>query len=145
MNGVVHPIRRTGPSLVLTLLLVEALAACLAVDCYSDAEGPARAPECRRPGAAMRIPPAVTAVPNPFLRVTTFRYVLRSRSRVLLAVHDLQGRLVVTLVDSLEEAGDKAVDWDGRDTDGHRKPAGSYFVRLDIDGVKSVGMVALLR
>ena len=39
------------------------------------------------------------------------------------------GRLVTTLVDGRQEAGNHQVSWDGRDQNGTSVPSGTYFAR----------------
>lgn len=70
-------------------------------------------------------------VPNPFNPATLIRYeVPPGGGRVSLAIYDVEGRLVQTLVDGFESAGIKSVSWDGRNTAGRRVASGLYFYRL---------------
>ncbi|MGB3478965.1 MAG: T9SS type A sorting domain-containing protein, partial [bacterium] len=69
--------------------------------------------------------------PNPFNPNTTIAYSLPRASRVRLSVYNIEGRLVTTLVDETQSAGDHSVDWNGTDA-GHAPVAsGVYFYRLD--------------
>ncbi len=47
-----------------------------------------------------------------------------------LSVHDVQGRMVRTLLDRVEEGGRHTIAWDGLDEAGRTTPAGFYIVRL---------------
>jgi flagellar hook assembly protein FlgD len=49
---------------------------------------------------------------------------------VTLAVYDLRGRLVCTLVEAFQRMGEHGVIWDGRDDAGRSLASGSYLVRL---------------
>jgi flagellar hook assembly protein FlgD len=49
---------------------------------------------------------------------------------VTLAVYDVLGRKVRTLVDQVREPASYVVDWDGRADDGARASAGIYFYKL---------------
>jgi len=73
--------------------------------------------------------------PNPFNPSTTLRYELARPGHATLTVHDLQGRLVRTLVDGGVPAGFHTATWDGTDSRGHLGASGVYFSRLAVDGV----------
>src|SRR5262249_17433230 len=82
-------------------------------------------------------PPAVTThpvlrqnYPNPFNPETTIRYALPKADRVRLRVFDIAGRLVASLEDGPENAGEHAVAWDGRTRAGARAGSGVYFYCL---------------
>ena len=47
-----------------------------------------------------------------------------------LAVYDLRGRRVFVLRSGNRTEGSHFVEWDARDTDGRRLPAGVYFLQL---------------
>jgi hypothetical protein len=63
--------------------------------------------------------------PNPFNPTTTIRYQLTSLAHVTLSVFDLLGREVATLVDDMEEPGEKRATFDGS-----ALASGVYFYRL---------------
>lgn len=79
--------------------------------------------------AALRLEPNV---PNPFNPETTIRYHLDAPGRVTLAIYDVGGRRVRTLVDAVEQpvAGGHAVRWNGTDDAGTPVSSGVYFVRV---------------
>lgn len=68
--------------------------------------------------------------PNPFNPQTTIAFSLAQSERVSLAIHDLQGRLVRTLVDEVRPAGQQQIVWDGTDDTGRRVASGTYMYRL---------------
>jgi hypothetical protein len=68
--------------------------------------------------------------PNPFVAATEIRYGLPRPLHVDLAIFDVRGREIVTLVDRFQAAGYKAVRWDATDEKGLSVPAGVYFYRL---------------
>ena len=72
--------------------------------------------------------------PNPFRTATTITYRLPRRARVTLAVYDVRGRRVRTLVSRHQPAGRHTTTWDGRDADGAPLAAGVYLYQLHIDG-----------
>ena len=53
---------------------------------------------------------------------------------VSVEIFDASGRLVRTLADGAREAGSHSIEWDGRDADGARVPAGVYYVRAAAEG-----------
>jgi hypothetical protein len=72
------------------------------------------------------------AYPNPFTRTTAIRYDLQARGPVHLAIFDVRGGLVRTLMAGEEvAAGRHEVAWDGLDSTGRPAAAGVYFYRLD--------------
>jgi hypothetical protein len=67
--------------------------------------------------------------PNPFNPTTTIRFSLPSRQHVIIAIYDLLGRRVATLIDETVQTGTHSVEW---------KPSfessGIYFCRLQTSG-----------
>lgn len=76
-----------------------------------------------------RAPLTVTAHPNPFNPVVVIEYDLPAADRLSIAVYDVMGRRVRTLVDAQRPAGPGSVTWDGRDDAGRPLASGSYFCR----------------
>ena len=69
--------------------------------------------------------------PNPFHTQTTIGFDLPEAVDVTLAVYDVMGRKVATLVDQFMAAGTHDVIWQGRDRSGEVLASGVYFVRLE--------------
>ncbi len=69
-------------------------------------------------------------VPNPFNPVTTLHYALPRPAVVDLAVFDVAGRRVRTLVRGPVPAGEHQTAWDGRDESGRMAASGVYVARL---------------
>jgi hypothetical protein len=69
--------------------------------------------------------------PNPFSTATDIRFGLPVASSVRLAIHDLSGREVRTLVSGHEPAGYRTVHWDGRNDAGEDVAGGVYFCVLE--------------
>ncbi len=74
------------------------------------------------------------AWPNPAHGSARIAYSLPGAGHVRLAVYDLTGARVRTLVDADRAAGVASATWDGRDTAGNSVRAGAYFVRLEFAG-----------
>ncbi len=70
------------------------------------------------------------ARPNPFNPGTSIGYSLDRDSVVELAVYDVSGRLVRTLVSEQVPAGEHVIAWDGRDDRGNTVASGVYLYKL---------------
>lgn len=81
--------------------------------------------------------------PNPFRTSTTIRYQMEQREQVEIAVYDVLGRRVCTLVNREVRAGKNLqVRWSGIDTGGGSVASGIYFVQLETEsGRKDVTKV----
>jgi hypothetical protein len=86
---------------------------------------------------ALRIDPAA---PNPFQGSTVLRYWTASEGRVELEIFNVQGRLIRTLVQGHQVAGNHVTTWSGADDAGRPVPSGVYFSR-----VRSRGSQATMR
>ncbi|MGH2570472.1 MAG: DUF7467 domain-containing protein, partial [bacterium] len=83
--------------------------------------------------------------PNPLDRETTISFTLARTEQVRLAVYDLRGALVRTIVDEGRSAGRYQVRWDGRNNSSGRVASGVYFVRFVAGSENVVRKVVLLR
>jgi len=72
----------------------------------------------------------VAAYPNPFNPQTRVAFENPRAGRVDLAIFDLQGRHVRTLLGTDLPAGENSVVWDGRTDAGRQAGSGVYFARL---------------
>jgi hypothetical protein len=80
--------------------------------------------------------------PNPFTTSTAIKYGIADRCRVILAVYDVGGRKVATLIDQDMEPDYYTAYWDGTGEDGNRVCPGIYFCTLEAAGrTKKVKMV----
>jgi hypothetical protein len=68
--------------------------------------------------------------PNPFTPSTTIAFTLKRPGHVTLAVYNIQGRRIRTLVDEDRYEGEHRVSWDGTDELGVDVAAGVYMYRL---------------
>ncbi len=83
--------------------------------------------------------------PNPFNPMTQIRFSLPSDQRVELAVYDLRGQKVATLVRDALRAGRHEVTWLGRDDSGRQVSSGTYVYRLTADGRTLTNKMLLLK
>jgi hypothetical protein len=74
-----------------------------------------------------------SASPNPFTGVATITFGLAGETSVRLAVYDVTGELIRTLVDARLAAGEHNAVWDGKDEMGMRVAPGVYFSALEGD------------
>jgi hypothetical protein len=72
--------------------------------------------------------------PNPFVGETTINYGIADRCRVIVAIYDVNGRKVKTLVDQEMEPDYHTAYWDGMDDNGNRVCPGIYFCALKAAG-----------
>ena len=68
--------------------------------------------------------------PNPFNPETIIRYALPEDCQVELIIYNILGQQVKALVDAYQNAGYKAVQWDGRDDGGNETASGLYFYKI---------------
>ena len=69
--------------------------------------------------------------PNPFNPSTKIDYDVPSRSHVQLAVYDILGQLVRTLINADHSNGHYSVAWDGTNETGRQVATGMYIYRLE--------------
>lgn len=74
------------------------------------------------------------AAPNPMAGGTRVRFELAERGPVRLAVYDLRGRRIRSLLAGVAEAGEHSVSWDGRSDSGRRVGSGIYWVLMETAG-----------
>jgi hypothetical protein len=83
--------------------------------------------------------------PSPFGSSTALRYGLPKAGTVKLSILDINGRMVRTLVNNMQEPGNQTAIWNGQDDHGRRVDAGVYFYRLEGLGVVLSQKVVYLR
>ena len=83
--------------------------------------------------------------PNPFNPLTTVRFTLHEAGPVELAVFDVAGRRVATLVERPLDAGAHAETWNGTDDAGRRVASGVYLLRLAAGGRTAARKAVLLK
>lgn len=82
--------------------------------------------------------------PNPFNPATTIGFTLAAESPVTLAVFDVVGRRVRTLLSGVRQAGTHQVAWDGTDDGGRQVASGVYLYRLAAGGMAPLTRTMLL-
>jgi hypothetical protein len=83
--------------------------------------------------------------PNPFNPSTTLRYALPEQSDVKIAVYDMIGRKVRTLVNGSQDVGYKSVIWDATNDYGERVSAGIYLYQIQAGEYMQTKKMVLLK
>ena len=83
--------------------------------------------------------------PNPFNPSTTIRFALPASGRTRVAIFDVAGHHIKTLLDEELPAQTHQVVWTGDDDGGRGVAAGVYFYMVTNGGDRSVGRMALVK
>jgi hypothetical protein len=83
--------------------------------------------------------------PNPFNPMTVIRYSLAQRAQVSIAIFNILGQEVTTLVDEAQRAGAYETTWDGTDRSGQRVCSGIYFYRITVGDFSETRKMVLLK
>jgi hypothetical protein len=84
--------------------------------------------------------------PNPFNPTTVIKYdVPNGGGHITLKIYDVAGRLVRTLVDGRQTAGQKRAAWHGWDNRGQSVSSGVYFYRLTTPGYNGTLKMTLIQ
>jgi WD40 repeat protein len=84
--------------------------------------------------------------PNPFNPQTTIAFSLKQRARVVIAIYDVTGARVRTLLDETRAAGSYTdVRWDGTNATGLQVASGVYFYQLITDRFSQTRKMVLLK
>jgi hypothetical protein len=84
--------------------------------------------------------------PNPFNPLTSIDYTVKRRGHVELAIYNVAGKRIRTLVSGMKSSGQiHRVQWDGRDHNGRPVASGVYFYRLRTEGFTKTHKMVLLR
>jgi len=73
--------------------------------------------------------------PNPFTGQTSIGFYLEKPAFAEIAVFDIRGNQLSTLVSGKTGAGMHQVTWNGRSDGGRKLPAGIYYYRFSVDGI----------
>ena len=93
--------------------------------------------------------PAVTELslscnPNPFRETANISFSLEDKGKATLAVYNLRGQKVRTLLSGELPSGKHQLAWDGRDDRGQQAASGIYFLRLEQGGHNAVRKMVLM-
>ncbi len=88
---------------------------------------------------------SLTAAPNPFNPQTEIRFILPAETEVNLAIFDVRGREVRSLLTGSQGVGEHAIIWDGRDGAGRAQPSGVYLARLIAGSLRVTKQLTLVQ
>jgi hypothetical protein len=83
--------------------------------------------------------------PNPFNNETVIRFNLLKPAEVTLAVYNILGQKVRTIVEGRLGAGPQTLSWDGQDEKGNDLSSGIYFYRLKAGELTETKRLVLLK
>jgi hypothetical protein len=99
-------------------------------------------------GSSFALPSATLLMqnrPNPLRDNTAIGYQLSADGPVKLAVYNVAGQLVKTLVNRPQMAGRYTITWNGRDESGRQAATGVYFYRLTANGTSASRTMNLIK
>ncbi len=85
------------------------------------------------------------AFPNPFNPSTTLSFSLAKAQHTELAIYNLKGQKVKTLVSGELPSGNHSVVWNGRDDNNHSVGSGIYFVSLKAENYVETKKITLVK
>ena len=83
--------------------------------------------------------------PNPFNPVTLIEYELPDDAHMNLAIYDVLGRKIRTLVSGMQPAGYAEVRWNGTDDWGNKVGTGIYFYRIETGKFSKTHKMVLMK
>ena len=83
--------------------------------------------------------------PNPFNPKTTIQFNLKNSSSVNLAVYNVKGQKVKTLINKKIEAGVHKIEWNGTDSENRKVGSGVYFYKLKTPDLNIIKKTILLK
>ncbi len=82
--------------------------------------------------------------PNPVVLPCQVKVSVQKPGEICINIIDNSGRLIKTMIEPVHTVGDHVIYWDGLDREKRRVPAGTYFIRLNIDGMPVTEKVVLI-
>lgn len=90
-------------------------------------------------------PLALRVKPNPLNPKADISFTLTQPGRVTIAIYDLRGRLIRTVLDESRTTGSQSVAWNGFDASQRRVASGRYYVRILAPQGEEVRSVTVLK
>ncbi|HEU5311225.1 MAG TPA: FlgD immunoglobulin-like domain containing protein, partial [Candidatus Eisenbacteria bacterium] len=83
--------------------------------------------------------------PNPLNPKAEIRFTLARAGQVRIALYDLRGRVVRTILDEPRSAGDHVVSWEGTSDHAGRVASGVYFLKVKAPQGEDMQRVTVLK
>ncbi len=83
--------------------------------------------------------------PNPFNPETTISFSSRDGGNARLAIYNMKGQLIRTLLDAEVNSGMHSAVWNGTDAQGTAVSSGLYLYRLDLNGQTQIRKMLLMK
>ncbi|MBT3839980.1 MAG: T9SS type A sorting domain-containing protein, partial [Candidatus Marinimicrobia bacterium] len=83
--------------------------------------------------------------PNPFNPSTSIDYDVENGGQVELAIYDLTGKQIRTLVSDFQSVGRKVVQWNGTNDVGIEVSSGIYFYQIQVNGYSEMKKMMFLK
>jgi hypothetical protein len=83
--------------------------------------------------------------PNPFNPSTKIQFAVPHEQNISLAIYNMLGQRIRTLVQGVHTAGQYTVTWDGKDEAGRTLESGVYFYRLETGSIALVKKMLMLK
>ena len=83
--------------------------------------------------------------PNPFNLTTSLAYDLPKDELVNITIYDMKGKMVKTLINALQTAGYKSVQWNATNNQGQQVSAGLYLYTIEAGEFRQTKKMVLLK
>jgi FlgD Ig-like domain len=87
----------------------------------------------------------ISNFPNPFNPNTTIKLELAEAGKTELAIYNVKGQKVKTLIDAFTNKGTFETNWNGKDEKGKSVSSGQYVVKLQQNGKETATKIMLLK
>ncbi len=87
----------------------------------------------------------ISNYPNPFNPSTTIKLELAEAGKIELAIYNIKGQIVKTLIDADIAKGTFEINWNGKDEMGKPVSSGQYVVKLKQNGKETATKIMLLK
>ena len=83
--------------------------------------------------------------PNPLNPMTELSFMMSREGRVRVAVYDMQGRFVKSLLDEFRTVGEQRLAWNGSNAQGQKVASGVYFFQIQVPEGAFIQRVAVVK